>query len=140
MNTKEPELVDRFIALRARRVPYATIESEIGVHRRTLIRWSRQHAQRLANERAIEDESLAETLKNSRRARLQQACSLHSRVIEELSKRKLEEIPTATLALLAYRLEKHIARQDSTIKFSEVFTEADMAAGNIPDPVVSWEG
>src|SRR5882757_6537102 len=104
MNQKDSELVDRFIALRARGVPYATIESEIGVSRKTLTRWSRQHAQRLANERAIEDELLAETLKNSRRARLEQSCALHSRVLEELSRRKLEEIPTEGLARLAYRL------------------------------------
>ena len=140
MNAKDPELIDRFIALRARRITYAAIESQIGVNRKTLVRWSRQFAQRLANERAIEDESFAESLKNSQRARLEQACSLHQRVLEELGHRKLEEIPTASLALLAYRLEKHIPLQNGAIKFSEPFTHENIAAGDIPPTVVSWEG
>ena len=140
MNAKDPELIDRFIALRAKGIPYASIESQIGVNRKTLVRWSRQHAQRLANERAIEDESLAEALKNSRHARLEQACSLHQRVLEELGRRKLEEIPTASLALLAYRLEKHITPENGALKFSEPFTQEDVAAGNVPPAVVSWEG
>lgn len=140
MNQKDPELVERFIALRSRGVPYATIAAELGVGRTTLIRWSRTHAQRIANERAIEDELLSETLNSSRRAQLQKACALHDRIIEELSRRKLEDIPTDRLALLAFRLTRHLAPHAGGIKFSEPFTEAHLAAGDTPPPVISWEG
>jgi transposase-like protein len=139
MNTKDPQLIERFIALRSKRTPLAAIAAEIGVDRRTLFRWSRSHAQQLANERAIEDELFAETLHNSRRARLQKACALRDRVLEELDRRNLEQIPTDRLALLAYRLDKHIPQAADTIKFSEEFTEADVASGNIPPVLVSWE-
>jgi transposase-like protein len=139
MNAKDPQLVERFIALRARRTSYAAISAEIGVERTTLFRWSRTHAQRLANERAMEDEMFAETLHNSRRARLQKACALRDRVLQELDGRNLDQIPTDRLALLAYRLDKHIPQPADTIKFSEEFTEADLASGNVPPVLVSWE-
>jgi hypothetical protein len=52
----------------------------------------------------------------------------------------LEEIPTDRLAVLACRLEKHIAPEDDTVKFSEEFTEAHVAAGDTPPVVISWQG
>src|SRR4051812_7048189 len=101
MNQKSEEVVEQFISLRAKGTPFAQIATQLGVSRPTLLAWSRKHAQRLANERAIELELENSKIKNTNRVRLAQACTLYNRVLEELDKRKLEEIPTDRLAFLA---------------------------------------
>src|SRR5690349_17444709 len=53
MNAKDPEVIEQFITLRARGVPYAKIAAELSVSPRTLIVWSREFADRLSNEAAI---------------------------------------------------------------------------------------
>ena len=42
-----------FIELRAKGVPYAAISKQLGKSKQTLINWSRDHEQDIANARAI---------------------------------------------------------------------------------------
>jgi transcriptional regulator with XRE-family HTH domain len=140
MNQKPEEIVEQFIALRAKGMPYAEIATQLGVSRPTLANWSRKHSQRIANERAIEQELAAAKLKNSSRERLAQACALYDRVLTELDGRKLAEIPTDRLALLAYRLSKHIEPGPDTITFSEAVSDEHLATEGPPPPVITWKG
>jgi orotate phosphoribosyltransferase-like protein len=67
MNAKDPEVIEQFIALRARGVPYAKIAAELNVSLRTLILWSRKFADRLANASAIENEAANDTSHHDKR-------------------------------------------------------------------------
>jgi hypothetical protein len=139
MNAKDPELIDQFIALRSRGVAYASIASQLNVSRRTLISWSRKHADRLENETAIEREAMDLETKAADRGRAKQIADLHDRVLLELSERPLKDIPTDRLALLAWRLQRKAAPVPDKLTFTETFTDDHIAAGDIPDPKLTWQ-
>jgi hypothetical protein len=140
MNAKDPEIIEQFIALRARGVPYAKIAAELNVSPRTLILWSRKFADRLANAFAIENEVANEPIRAADRARAKQIADLQDRVLLELSQRPLNDIPTDRLALLAWRLQRKSDPVADKLTFTETFTEAHIADGDIPDPKLTWQG
>jgi hypothetical protein len=140
MNEKSPELVEQFIALRAKHTPYIEIQNKLGVCRQTLTNWSRKYAQRIANERAIEQEFEDAKMKNTNRARLAQTSALYDRVLSELDGRKLAEIPTDRLAMLAYRISKQLQPAPDTVKFCQAVTDEQLATEGAPLPVLTWEG
>ena len=140
MNAKDPEVIEQFIALRARGVPYAKIAAELNVSPRTLIVWSRKFADRLANQSAIENEVAHETIRAAERARAKQLADLQDRVLLELSQRPLNDIPTDRLALLAWRLQRKSELVPDKLTFTETFTDEHVAAGDIPDPKLTWQG
>ena len=140
MNAKDPEIIEQFIALRARGVPYAKIAAELNVSPRTLILWSRRFADRLANASAIENEAANEAIRVAARARTIQIAALQDRILAELSQRPLKEIPTDRLALLAWRLQRKSELLPDRLTFTEAFTDEHVAAGDIPDPNLTWKG
>ena len=140
MNAKDPEVIEQFIALRARGVPYAKIAAELNVSTRTLIVWSRKFADRLANAFAIENEVANEPIRAADRARAKQIADLQDRVLLELSQRPLNDIPTDRLALLAWRLQRKSELVPDKLTFTEAFTDDHVAAGDIPDPKLTWQG
>ncbi|HWH76979.1 MAG TPA: helix-turn-helix domain-containing protein [Candidatus Binatus sp.] len=140
MNAKDPEVIEQFIALRARGLPYAKIAAELNVSTRTLIVWSRKFADRLANAFAIENEVANEPIRAADRARAKQIADLQDRVLLELSQRPLNDIPTDRLALLAWRLQRKFELVPDKLTFTEAFTDDHVAAGDIPDPTLTWQG
>ena len=140
MNAKDPEVIEQFISLRARGVPYAKIAAELNVSPRTLIVWSRKFADRLANQSAIENEVAHEAIRAADRARAKQLADLQDRVLLELSQRPLNDIPTDRLALLAWRLQRKSELVPDKLTFTETFTDDHVAAGDIPDPKLTWQG
>ena len=140
MNAKDPEVIEQFIALRARGVPYAKIAADLNVSRRTLVDWSRKFADRLVNESAIENEVTNEASRSAERARNTQIAALQDRILSELSQRPLQDIPTDRLALLAWRLHRKSELVPGKLTFTETFTDEHIAAGDIPDPKLTWQG
>ena len=140
MNAKDPQVIEQFIALRARNVPYAKIAAQLNVSPRTLIVWSRKYADRLANESAIENEVANEALRTAERARTMQMAALQDRILAELSQRPLKDIPTDRLALLAWRLQRKSELVPDKLTFTEVFIDDHVAADDIPDPKLTWQG
>jgi hypothetical protein len=140
MNAKDPEVIEQFIALRARGVPYAKIAAELSVSPRTLIVWSRKFADRLSNEAAIENEVALQAVRAADCARALRMAALQDRILEELSQRPLQDVPTDRLALLAWRLQRKSDPVADKLTFTETFTEAHLADGDIPDPKLTWQG
>ena len=140
MNSKDPEVIEQFIALRARGVPYANIAADLKVSRRTLVTWSRKFADRLENESAIENEVVNEAIRAADRARAAQIAALQDRILAELNQRPLKDIPTDRLALLAWRLHRKSEPVPDKLTFAEAFTDDHIAAGDIPDPRLTWQG
>ncbi|MBI5383508.1 MAG: hypothetical protein HZA90_02345 [Verrucomicrobia bacterium] len=67
MNTKEPQLLDRFVELRAHGWTFARLKAELQTAKPALIAWSRKHHHRLSNLRAVEYEAVANRCHVSRR-------------------------------------------------------------------------
>ena len=139
MNAKAPEIIDRFIELRAQAWSLARIAAELNVSKPTLIRWSRKHHLRIANLRAIETEALSEQCRLSRRACLENLSEDARRIREELARRNLADIPTARLVTLSALLRAEALRLNSPLRLSEQVSTVGPDEEQFADPTISWE-
>jgi hypothetical protein len=94
------ELLDikqRFIELRAKGYSFDKIAKELGKAKQTLIDWSKEYQEEIANLKALELESLYEKHYLLKENRLQTFGEILSRLQDELKGRKLSDIPTEKL-------------------------------------------
>jgi len=68
---KDNETRERFMVLRAQNNSYAAIERELGVTKKTLIAWGKDHREEIENLRALKDEALQEEYGLTMRARVE---------------------------------------------------------------------
>ncbi len=139
MNTKEPELIDRFIELRAQGRSLASIAAELNVSKPTLIKWSRKHHLQISNLRAIESEALADQLRLSRRICLENLGEDAHRIREELARRSLADIPTARLVTLSALVRAEALRLSGPLRLSEQVSSVGPDEERFADPTISWE-
>jgi hypothetical protein len=105
---KDLEIRERFMALRAQNKSYAAIERELGVTKKTLISWGKEHRERIANLQAIELEALQEEYGLTARARVARFGEELRRVTDELARRDLSTLPTWKLYDLLVKLNAQL--------------------------------
>lgn len=86
-----------FIELRSRGNSFDVIAEKIGVSKGTLIKWSRDFNDDVANYAAIEREKLIEAAKLAKHHQIDMLGERLAMVREELSKRDLSDVPTNKL-------------------------------------------
>ena len=139
MNVKEPELSDRFIELRGQGLTFDRISAEIGVHRHTLINWSRKYQHRLRNVRALETEALADQCKVSRRQCVQILGEDLRLIREEVARRNLSDISTARLLTLSALLRAEANRLNGPLHLSESTDAIPPEENQYLQPTIDWE-
>ena len=139
MNAKSPELIDRFIELRAAGATFGDIAAELQVSKPTLIAWSRKHHLRIRNLRALETEARAEQCKISRPACLDNLGEDLRRIREEIARRDLGDIPTARLFLLAARLRNEANRLNGPVHLSDSTGDLGDEENQLLEPSIDWE-
>ena len=124
MNTKDENLVEKFIELRAQGCSFARIERELGVTKKTLIAWSLHHQFEIQNLRAIETEAQAEQLLASRQGCWEALGRDLRRAETELAKRDLAQVSTERLLALVLALRRQ-ARQEANrpIRFTSTVND-----------------
>ena len=139
MNVKESEVIDRFVELRGQGLTFGRISDEIGVHRNTLVNWSRKYQHRLRNLRALGTEALADECKLSRQQCLRNLGEDLQRVREEIARRDLSDIATGRLLTLSALMRAEANRLNGPVHLSES-TEAIPAEENqYLEPTIDWE-
>jgi len=96
------------MVLRARNTSYATIERELGVTKKTLIAWGKEHKEQIENLQAIEYEALQEEYGLTARARVEIFGEELRRVKDELATRDLAELSTPKLYDLLVKLSAQL--------------------------------
>ena len=91
------ETKERFIELRAKGWSFDKIAKEIGKAKQTLIDWSKELQDEIANRKALELEALYETYYLQRESRLQTFGAMLTKIIEEVERRDLSDVPTEKL-------------------------------------------
>ena len=94
------ELIDtkqQFIELRAKGWSLDKIAKELGKAKQTLIDWSKQLQDEIANRKALELEALYETYYLQRESRLQTFGAMLTKIKEEVGRRDLSDVPTDKL-------------------------------------------
>jgi hypothetical protein len=118
------EIKEKFIELRAKGWSFDKIAKELGKAKQTLIDWSKELQDEIANRKAIELEALYETYYLQKESRLQTFGGLLNKIKDEVLSRDLSEVPTDKLLELLLKYNSQIKEEiiEPTFKSS---TEID---------------
>ena len=95
----------RFIELRAKGYSFDKIAKELGKAKQTLLDWSRDLDQEIAQAKALELDSLYEAYSLYKEARLKTLGEILSKLKKEVDKRDLTDLPTDRLLDLFLKYE-----------------------------------
>jgi hypothetical protein len=131
------ETKQRFIELRAKGWSFDKIAIETGKAKQTLIDWSKELEEEIANCKALELELLYESYYLYKENRLRMFGELISRIKEELANRDLSEVPTDKLLDLLLKYENQIKEEikepvfKSSQEIEEAREERELLSGDI---------
>jgi hypothetical protein len=132
-----PEIVQRFIQLRAHGWTYSRLLAEINVSRPTLIDWSRKHQFEVQNSHAIELEALREKWLSSTADPVKALGEQLHRLQSELEKRDLSALSTPQLMFAVRSLRRQITQATRPLQFSVPLSA--ISAGEHHEHVHHWK-
>ena len=102
---------ERFIELRAKGYSFDKIAKELGKAKQTLIDWSKELQDEIANSKALELEALYESYYLMRENRLQTFGAMLIKIKEEIERRNLSDVPTDKLLELFLKYNAQIKEE-----------------------------
>ena len=105
------ETKERFIELRAKGWSFDRIAKELGRAKQTLIDWSKDLQEEIANRKALELDALYETYYPQRESRLQTFGAMLTKIKEEVMSRDLSDVPTDKLLDLFLKYNNQIREE-----------------------------
>jgi len=105
------ELKERFIELRAKGWSFDKIAKETGKAKQTLIDWSKELQDEIANRKALELEALYESYYLMRENRLQTFGAMLTKIKEEVERRDLSDVPTDKLLELLLKYNSQVKEE-----------------------------
>jgi transcriptional regulator with XRE-family HTH domain len=119
------ETKEKFIELRAKGWSFDRIAKELGRAKQTLIDWSKDLQEEIANRKALELEALYETYYLQRESRLQMFGAMLTKIKEEVESRDLSDVPTDKLLELFLKYNNQIREEivEPIYKSSQELTE-----------------
>ena len=119
------ETKERFIELRAKGWSFDKIAKETGKAKQTLIDWSKDLQDEIANRKALELEALYESYYLMRENRLQTFGVMLSKIKAEVERRDLSDVPTDKLLELLLKYSNQVKEEivEPTYKSSLEITE-----------------
>jgi len=102
------ETKERFIELRAKGWSFDKIAKELGKAKQTLIDWSKELQDEIANRKALELEALYESYFLLKENRLQTLGVMLTKIKKELENRSLSDVPTDKLLDLLLKYESQL--------------------------------
>ncbi len=111
----ETEIQNQFVELRAKGLSFASIAERLSVSKTTLIAWSRDLKEDIANMRQIELEALREKYRMGVEHRTELFSKQLNAIEGELGKRDLSTVPTERLMDLLMKFGKELATTDAPL-------------------------
>jgi len=102
---------ERFIELRAGGWSFDKIAKETGKAKQTLIDWSKELQDEIANRKALELEALYETYYLQRESRLQTFGAMLTKIKEEVESRDFSDVPTDKLLELLLKYNSQVKEE-----------------------------
>ena len=115
------ELKERFIELRAKGWSFDKIAKELGKAKQTLIDWSKELQDEIANLKALELEALYESYYLLKENRIQNFGAMLTKIKAEVERRDLSDIPTDKLLELLLKYNSQVKEEiiEPTYKSSQ---------------------
>lgn len=122
------ETKERFIEMRAKGYSFEKIAKELGKAKQTLIDWSKDLQDEIANVKALELEALYEKHYLLKEAKIQKYGAILSKITNELESRDFNKVPTGRLLELYLLYFERLSQEviEPTFKSSEEILEEQM--------------
>lgn len=119
------EVKEKFIELRAKGYSFDKIAKELGKAKQTLIDWSKELQEEIANRKALELETLYEKYYLLKEVRLQTFGEMITKLKTEVERRDLSDVPTDKLLELLLKYNGQINEEivEPTFKSSQEIAE-----------------
>lgn len=119
------ETKEKFIELRAKGYSFDKIAKELGKAKQTLVDWSKDLQDEIANRKALELEALYETYYLLKEAKIKKYGSILSKITNELESRDYKSVPTGRLLELYLLYFERLSQEviEPTFKSSKEITE-----------------
>ena len=119
------ETKERFIELRAKGWSFERIAKKIGKAKQTLIDWSKELQDEIANRKALELEALYETYYLLKEAKIKKYGAILSKITNELESREFNNVPTGRLLELYLLYSERLSQEivEPTYKSSQEIKE-----------------
>lgn len=119
------ETKERFIELRAKGWSFDKIAKELGKAKQTLIDWSKELQDEIANRKALELEALYETYYLLKEAKIKKYGAILSKITNELESREFNNVPTGRLLELYLLYFERLSQEivEPTYKSSQEIKE-----------------
>jgi len=119
------DIKKQFIELRAKGYSFDKIAKELGKAKQTLIDWSKELEEEIANLKALELEALYEKHYLLKQAKIEKYGALLSKILKEVKSRNLSDVPTEKLLEILLKYESFIDTEivDPKFKSSEEVKE-----------------
>jgi len=119
------EVKEAFIELRAKGYSFEKIARKLGKAKQTLIDWSKELEDEIANRKALELEALYEKFYLLKENRLQTFGELLTKLKEEIDRRDLSDVPTDKLLDLFLKYNNQVKEEvvEPTYKSSQEIIE-----------------
>lgn len=116
---------EKFIELRAKGYSFDKIAQELGKAKQTLIDWSKELQDEIANVKALELEALYERYYLLKESRLQTFGEMITKIKAEIEKRQLSDVPTDKLLDLLLKYNSLVKEEyiEPLFKSSEEITD-----------------
>ncbi len=116
---------EKFIELRAKGWSFDRIAKELGRAKQTLIDWSKELQEEIANRKALELDALYETYYLQRESRLQMFGAMLTKIKEEVEGRDLSDVATDKLLELFLKYNSQVKEEivEPIYKSSQELTE-----------------
>jgi len=138
MEDKKQEL---FIDLRASGQSYTKISAQLKVSKSTLIRWSRQFKNDIANAKALQIDQIRQEYLINRQHKLRVLGTGFNQVTEEILSRDLSQVPTWRLYHIQRLILDQLDRDPAGIEFiEESKTDGLEPLRNLSKKTEKWPG
>ena len=119
------ETKEKFIELRAKGYSFERIAKDLGKAKQTLIDWSKELQEEIANLKALELEALYEKYYLLKETRLQTFGEMITKIKTEVSRRDLSDVPTDKLLELLLKYNSLVKEEivEPIFKSSEAINE-----------------
>lgn len=134
MENKEDKRL-QFIELRGKGNSFDRIAKELEVSKSTLIKWSNELKQEVSNYVAIERDAMLEKYKMTKMHQIELYGEQLMKLRQELSERKLEDIPTDKLLNMELKILGELRNINQSIIFSTIEDDVSFSF----EKEVQWE-
>ncbi len=116
----KPEKHEKFIELRASNESYANIAKKLDVSKTTLFNWAKQYENEIQNQQGLYLDNLQEQYKIGKQHRIKVLGKRLEKLLEEVEKRDLKDVPTSKLYEMIDKTMQALAREEMPFVYTEI--------------------